>query len=96
MKPTQKRPEGNSATPETLAADTPAGSASSLATGRGALRRAFVVEVADDCDAAGGQLSGRVQHLATSDGGNFASIEALLAIVHRILAEDGAGSDRQD
>lgn len=47
--------------------------------------RAFVVEVAVDAQHRDGPLRGRVQHLATSDGGNFESGEGLLAIIGRVL-----------
>lgn len=51
-------------------------------------RRAFVVQVGGDSVPAAGELNGRVQHLATSDGGNFDSVERLVSIMRRILAED--------
>lgn len=48
--------------------------------------RAFLVQVSPDCEPGSGGLRGRVQHLDTADGGNFASPEDLVAIVARILA----------
>lgn len=46
--------------------------------------RSFVVELIDDEDDAG-TCRGRVQHLATLDGGNFTSAETLVAIMRRVL-----------
>jgi hypothetical protein len=45
--------------------------------------RSFVVEVAAGAGAEG--LQGRVQHLATHDGGNFSSVEMLVSIIRRVL-----------
>ncbi len=56
--------------------------------------RAFVVQIAPDCDAATGSLAGRVQHLATVDGGNFGSVDGLVAILRRVL-ERLAERDRE-
>lgn len=60
-------------------------SAVRTAATRRAADRAFVVQLAPDCGSAPGGLAGRVQHLATSDGGNFASPEGLIAILRRVL-----------
>lgn len=61
-------------------ADGPAGERSSVR------RRAFLVQVSLDCEPADGTIRGRVQHLDTADGGNFASAEDFVAIVARVLA----------
>lgn len=47
--------------------------------------RDFVVRVAPDSPLEEGRLSGRVHHLATTDGGNFDSAEGLVAIMRRVL-----------
>jgi len=70
--------------------ETPAGTSDAPPTLRGAVgpkpaERAFVVQIAPDWDPEAGSLSGRVQHLATADGGNFASVEGLVAIVRRVF-----------
>jgi len=52
---------------------------------RGATTRAFVVQLAAGEGVEDGRFSGRVQHLATSDGGNFATPEDLIAIMRRVL-----------
>lgn len=61
-------------------ADGPAGERSSVR------RRAFLVQVSLDCEPSDGTIRGRVQHLDTADGGNFASAEDFVAIVARVLA----------
>jgi hypothetical protein len=53
--------------------------------------RAFLVQVAPDCQPGTGALRGRVQHLDTADGGNFACAEDLIAIVTRVLSDPGPG-----
>ena len=53
--------------------------------GRPAQGRAFLVQLAPDCQHDEGELSGRVQHLETFDGGNFDSAEGLLALLRRVL-----------
>jgi hypothetical protein len=50
----------------------------------GATGRAFVVELAPGATTADA-FCGRVQHLATMDGGNFSSVESLIAIIRRVL-----------
>lgn len=52
---------------------------------RGAAARSFVVQIAAGCDPAERSFSGRVHHLATSDGGNFDSLDAFLGILQRVL-----------
>lgn len=47
-----------------------------------ATSQAFVVQVAAP---SGDPFSGRVQHLATADGGNFATPEDLVEIMRRVL-----------
>lgn len=56
--------------------------------------RAFVVQLAPDCEPDAEHLAGRVQHLATADGGNFGSVEGLLAIMRRVL-DRAAGRDAE-
>ena len=60
----------------------------------GPLRRSFLVQVAAGCEAANGDLRGRVQQLATSDGGNFDSVDALLAILRRIFSDEQKNQNR--
>lgn len=48
--------------------------------------RSFVIQIAPDCDPARHSFAGRIQHLATYDGGNFDSLDALAAILLRVLA----------
>lgn len=55
--------------------------------------RAFVIQIAPECDVDSACLAGRVQHLATQDGGNFGSVDGLLAIVRRVL-DRAAGRER--
>ncbi|MFN2376933.1 MAG: hypothetical protein ABR538_10375 [Candidatus Binatia bacterium] len=62
--------------------------------GTKATERAFVIQLAADGDPAAADLRGRVQHLATSDGGNFGSVEGLVAIMRRVL-ERAAGKQRE-
>ena len=52
------------------------------------LRRSFLMQLSAGCEVAGGDLRGRVQQIATSDGGNFESVDALLAILRRIFTEE--------
>ena len=52
----------------------------SAATGR-----AFVVQVAPERGEGEGAFAGRVQHLATADGGNFATAEGMVEIMRRVL-----------
>jgi hypothetical protein len=59
--------------------------------------RSFVVEVTPGPDAEA--FRGRVQHLATHDGGNFTSVEMLVSIIRRVLGRtepDGAGQTGED
>lgn len=60
-----------------------------------ATQRVFVIRVSSDCALAPGDFRGRVQHLSSIDGGNFSSVDGLLAIMRRILtrrdAEPGPG-----
>lgn len=63
------------------------------ASGRGvegpasvASTRAFVLQLAADCAADPTDFKGRVQHLPSADGGNFESLEGLLAIIRRVLS----------
>jgi hypothetical protein len=48
-----------------------------------AVGRSFVIEVA--AGSAAEDFHGRVQHLATHDGGNFSSVEMLVSIIRRVL-----------
>ena len=48
-----------------------------------AVGRSFVIEVASG--GAAEDFHGRVQHLATHDGGNFSSVEMLVSIIRRVL-----------
>ena len=50
-----------------------------------ATERAFVVHLAPEDEAERTRFSGRVHHLATLDGGNFASVEGLIAIMRGVL-----------
>ncbi len=80
--------------------DAPDGPAGAAAAGEAPRRgkpdpvsRSFVVELTG-ADAVADQISGRVQHLATLDGGNFTSAETLVAIMRRVLdraRRDGEG-----
>jgi hypothetical protein len=47
--------------------------------------RAFLLQVTDSVE--GGEIRGRVQSLATADGGNFSSASALIEILHRVLTD---------
>ena len=49
-----------------------------------ATSRAFVVELASGATGTDA-FCGRVQHLATFDGGNFTSAESLVSIIRRVL-----------
>jgi hypothetical protein len=60
---------------------------------RAAAARSFVVQVAAGCDPAEQSFSGRVHHLATSDGGNFDSLDSFLAILQRVLGRSKAPAD---
>ncbi|MBX3026998.1 hypothetical protein KF840_18990 [bacterium] len=53
---------------------------------RATTQRVFVVRVSPDCSLAPGDFRGRVQHLSSIDGGNFSSMDGLIAIMRRILA----------
>jgi hypothetical protein len=55
------------------------------ATAQKPAERGFVLQVSPDCDPSSGRLSGRLVHMRTSDGGNFDSVESLLALVWRVL-----------
>jgi hypothetical protein len=59
-------------------------------TARDTTTRSFVIQISPDSCGASQSFAGRVQHLATSDGGNFDSLEGMAAIVRRVLlrAED--------
>jgi len=61
-----------------------------------ATRRAFVVQLRPGAEPGDEAIAGRVQHLATSDGGNFASPEALIAIMRRVLERMRRDDDRED
>lgn len=96
----RKNTEGTTASTAAEAPATPAsdvlddaGRPRTLA-GTKATERAFVVQLAADGDPAASDLKGRVQHLATSDGGNFGSVEGLVAIMRRVL-ERAAGKQRE-
>ncbi|HXC50918.1 MAG TPA: hypothetical protein VN634_08545 [Candidatus Limnocylindrales bacterium] len=54
-------------------------------------RQAFLLQVAELAE--GGELRGRVQSLATADGGNFSSVTALIAILRRVLTEPAERTD---
>jgi hypothetical protein len=59
--------------------------------------RSFVVEVTPGPDAEA--FRGRVQHLATHDGGNFTSVEMLVSIIRRVLGRtepEGTGQTGED
>jgi len=61
-----------------------------------AVHRAFVVQLAPDCEPVTGRFCGRVHNLETTDGGNFDSVEGLVAIMGRVLeraARDRAKND---
>ena len=47
---------------------------------------AFVVQFAPDADPAGGQCSGRVEHVASGQATRFHSLADLLAFLGRVLA----------
>jgi hypothetical protein len=57
-----------------------------------ATHRAFVIQIRPECTLASNDFTGRVQHLASIDGGNFRSVEDLIAIMRRILALRGDAS----
>lgn len=61
-----------------------------------ATRRAFVVQVGPEAEPGAEGFTGRVQHLATSDGGNFASVEGLIAIMRRVLDRMRRDDDGED
>ena len=48
-------------------------------------KAAFLLQLDDPCGAADVGLRGRIQHLSTLDGGNFASTADLLDLIRRIL-----------
>lgn len=50
-----------------------------------ATNRAFVVQLTPGCEDEKAELSGRVHHLSTADGGSFDSTEGLLRIMRRVL-----------
>lgn len=61
--------------------------------------RSFVVQVVSDREDGDDAFTGRVQHLATADGGNFANPEGLVAIMRRVLrrsAGEAGGLDDAD
>lgn len=80
--------------PDTDGPSTGKAASFSTAPGRQNTDRAFVVQIAPDCDTADGSLAGRVQHLTTADGGNFGSADGLVAILRRVLERD-ADRDRE-
>lgn len=51
----------------------------------GGIGRSFVVQLASGCELADGHVAGRVQHLATHDGGNFDSTRELVDVMRRVL-----------
>jgi hypothetical protein len=61
-----------------------------------ATSRAFVVQLRPGAEPGDEAIAGRVQHLATCDGGNFASPEALIAIMRRVLERMRRDDDRED
>ena len=48
--------------------------------------RAFVVQFRMETNMAGGQASGRVEHVVSGQATHFASVEELLAFIGRVLA----------
>lgn len=58
--------------------------------------RAFVVQLRPGAEPGDEAIAGRVQHLATCDGGNFASPEALIAIMRRVLERMRRDDDHED
>lgn len=96
----RKNTDGTTANLDAEAAEAPASEVLDAAghprtlAGTKATERAFVVQLAADGDPAAADLRGRVQHLATSDGGNFGSVEGLVAIMRRVL-ERAAGKQRE-
>lgn len=61
-----------------------------------ATSRAFVVQLRPGAEPGDEAIAGRVQHLATCDGGNFASPEALIAIMRRVLERLRRDDDHED
>jgi hypothetical protein len=53
--------------------------------------RAFVVQFRAETAVALGQLVGRVEHVVSGQATTFATLDALLAFIARVLAEWGAG-----
>jgi hypothetical protein len=63
----------------------PSGAHDSARAGQRPADLAFVLQLTPGSDPAAGRLAGRVQHLQTSDGGNFDSVEGLLDLIARVL-----------
>jgi len=55
--------------------------------------RAFVVQFADETDAAAAQFSGRVEHIASGEAGRFASLSELLDFIGRWLTRAASDND---
>ncbi len=68
-----------------------AGTPATQLTKEASPRQAFLLQVAQLAE--GGELRGRVQSLATADGGNFSSVTALIAILRRVLTEPTERTD---
>jgi hypothetical protein len=51
--------------------------------------RAFVVEYNGEVDVRGGQVTGRVEHIASGRRQRFASDQEMLQFVARVLGEEG-------
>lgn len=93
MESEQENPGGENAA---AAEDTVVAGAGRLGPDPAATSRAFVVQLTSDA-ASPDAFCGRVRHLATSDGGNFSSPDALVAIIRRVLRRmqpvDSAGDE---
>ena len=59
-------------------------------------QRAFVVQFLADTDPEVGRVAGRVEHVVSRQAAHFASLEALLAFIARVLREVRAAPPAQD
>ena len=84
--PTNSRRDGKNDADEVPEAEAPVtAGAGRCSPDLRATGRAFVVQVTSERVEGDGAFAGRVQHLATADGGNFATAEGLVEIMRRVL-----------
>jgi hypothetical protein len=59
-------------------------------------QRAFVVQFLADTDPEAGRVAGRVEHVVSRQAVHFASLEALLTFIARVLREVRGAAPDQD